>query len=30
MFIRRTRIRSNAEHYFTFRLVCSERIGAKV
>ena len=30
MFIRRTRTRSNDEHYFTFRLVCSERIGAKV
>ena len=30
MFIRRTQTRSNGEHYFTFRLVCSERIGAKV
>jgi len=30
MFIRRTRTRSNTEHYFTFRLVHSERIGAKV
>ena len=30
MFIRRTQTRSNDEHYFTFRLVRSERIGAKV
>ena len=30
MFIRRTRTRSNDEHYFTFRLVRSERSGAKV
>ena len=30
MFIRRTRTRSSAEHYFTFRLVRSERIVAKV
>ena len=30
MFIRRTRTRSNTEHYFTFRLVRSERSGAKV
>ena len=30
MFIRRTRTRSSGEHYLTFRLVRSERIGAKV
>ena len=30
MFIRRTRTRSGSEHYFTFRLVRSERIGPKV
>ena len=30
MFIRRTRTRSSTEHYFTFRLVRSERSGAKV
>ena len=30
MFIRRTRTRSSAENYFTFRLVRSERFGAKV
>ena len=30
MFIRRTRTRSSGEHYFTFRLVRSERFGAKV
>ena len=30
MFIRRTRTRSIGEHYFTFRLVRSERSGAKV
>ena len=30
MFIRRTQTRSGTEHYFTFRLVRSERSGAKV
>ena len=30
MFIRRTQTRGNGERYFTFRLVRSERIGAKV
>ena len=30
MFIRRTRTRSIGENYFTFRLVRSERTGAKV
>ena len=32
MFIRRTQTRSarSGEAYFTFRLVCSERIGSKV
>ena len=30
MFIRRTQTRSSTEHYFTFRLVRSERTGPKV
>ena len=32
MFVRRTQTRStaNGEHYFTYRLVCSERVGARV
>ena len=30
MFIRRTRTRRSSEHYFTFRLVRSERTGSKV